>query len=210
MRVAVIGASGGVGRAVLAQGLARGWAMTAQTRDAARLSDVADRVRVVAASPTDADALRGVVRGADAAAFVLGVDRLGPTTLFSDATRALLAAMRAEGVPRLVAVTGVGAGETRGHGGWFYDRVIFPLFTARRYADKERQEALIAASQLDWVILRPAPFSRAAPDGPLEAHDPVPPGLTLRRVTRGEVAAFLLDACAGDAWLRRRPFIGRR
>jgi putative NADH-flavin reductase len=209
MRVAVIGASGGLGRATLAEGLARGWAMTGQTRAAARLADMADRVRVVEAAPDDAAALRPALDGADAVASCIGVRTLGPTTAFSDAARALIAAMRAQGPRRLVAVTGVGAGDTRGRGGWFYDRLVFPLFTARMYADKERQEALIEASGLDWVIVRPAPFSRAAPDGPLQAFDPVPPGLTLSRVTRPEVARFLLDACAADDWLGRRPFVGR-
>ena len=93
--------------------------------------------------------------------FALGVDATGPTSLFSDATKILITAMQAAGVRRLVAITGIGAGETRGHGGLIYDWIIFPLFTRHRYADKDRQEALIEASGLDWVIVRPAPFDRA-------------------------------------------------
>ena len=35
--------------------------------------------------------------------------------------------MKAAGVNRLVAVTGLGAGDSRGHGGILYDVVVFPL-----------------------------------------------------------------------------------
>lgn len=208
MQIAVLGASGGVGRETVRQALARGWAVTGQSRDASRLAEFAGRIRLVACAPTDSGGLRDLVRGAGAVVIALGIDRLGPTTLFSDSTAALIAAMRDEGVGRLVAVTGVGAGETRGHGGFLYDRILFPLFTRHRYADKDRQEALIAASGLDWTIVRPAPFARSAPPGPVEAHVALAPGTVLRRVTRAEVAAFILEELETGRFRGQRPFIG--
>jgi hypothetical protein len=78
-------------------------------------------------------------------------------TLFSN-TRILIDAMVGHGVRRLVAITGVGAGETKGHGGFLYDCILYPLFTKRVYTDEGRQDELIRASPLDWVIVRPAPF----------------------------------------------------
>ena len=68
--------------------------------------------------------------GVDAVVFALGVHSLCATTVFSDATAAMIQAMRDEGVRRLIAVTGVGAGDSRGHGGMLYNRIIFPLFTS--------------------------------------------------------------------------------
>lgn len=209
MRLLVLGASGGVGRRVVAAALARGWSVRAQTRDATRIAPT-DGVEIVEADPTDAARMTALVEGCDAVVFALGVDRLGPTTLFSDATRALLWAMAQAGVRRLVAVTGVGAGETRGHGGWVYDRVIFPLFTRHRYADKDRQEALIRDSGLDWVIVRPAPFAATSGDAPLETHVTVADDLTLTAITREEVARFAVQQVESDAFLRQAVFIGRR
>jgi putative NADH-flavin reductase len=207
-RIAVLGASGGVGRRVVHRALERGWAVNAQTRDAARLGDLAEAVRVVAGPPGDPQTLRQLLAEADAVVFALGVDRVGATTLFSETTRALLDAMAETGVRRLVAVTGVGAGQTRGHGGFLYDRVIFPLFTRQRYADKDRQEALIADSATDWTLVRPAPFSDRPGDGELQVVTEVRPETKLRRVTRDEVAAFILDALAHGGYRHQRPFIG--
>lgn len=208
MRLLVLGASGGVGRLFVEQALQHGHAVTAQTRRAAKLAGLADRVRIVEADPCDPAALEAAVEGQEAVLYALGTDRPGPTTLFSTSTGHLVEAMRRAGVRRLVAITGVGAGETRGHGGFFYDWLIFPLFTRRRYADKDRQEALIRASGLDWTIVRPAPFAREVPKGPLEIHDQVSPGLVLRRVTRAEVAGFVLGALSDPSTIGRTFFIG--
>lgn len=207
-RVLVLGASGGVGREILKQGLDRGLVLTAQTRDAGKLEGLAGRVRIVEAGPLEAPAMAAAVAGQDAVVMALGVDTPGRTTLFSEATRVLIEAMTGAGVRRLVAITGVGAGETRGHGGFVYDRIVFPLFTRRRYADKERQEALIEASGLDWVIVRPAPFRARVGGDPLQVHTSVGPDTILRGITKAEVAAFVLDQTRSDRYVRTRPFIG--
>jgi putative NADH-flavin reductase len=206
--VAILGASGGVGHRLADLALAAGYRVRGQSRAADRIDPRGGRIEIAVFEPTDAEPLGRFVRGAQAVVFAIGIDRPGPTTLFSDSTAALIAAMRAGGVRRLIAITGVGAGETRGHGGLFYDRFIFPLFTRVRYADKERQEDMIVASGLDWTIVRPAPYRSHAPDTPLEVHTDVPPELILSSVTRDEVAAFVLEEIATSRYLRKMPFIG--
>ena len=208
LRIAVLGASGGVGRRIVERALDRGCDVVCQTRNAGKLANVAARVRVLAFDPRDAGKLGEFVGGADVVIFALGIDSAGATTLFSDVTGALIAAMKKEQVKRLIAVTGIGAGETRGHGGFLYDRIIFPLFTRKRYDDKNRQEALIAASGLDWIIVRPARFVEDDVTGPFEVHTRIAPSTVLRRVTRDEVAAFIVEQIDNDRYLRQRPFIG--
>jgi putative NADH-flavin reductase len=205
--IAVLGASGGVGRRVVERLLARGHRVTGQTRDARKLADLKDRINVMAFEPTDESALSRFVTGQDAIVFALGIDRLGRTTLFSETTEKLIAAMQAAGVRRLVAVTGIGAGETRGHGGFLYDRIIFPLFPRHRYADKDRQEALISGSGLDWTILRPAPFADKV-SGPMQVHTAIGPEVRLTAVTRDEVAEMIVEELETGPFLQQRPFFG--
>jgi hypothetical protein len=104
-------------------------------------------------------------------------------------------------------VTGVGAGETKGHGGFLYDRILYPLFTKGIYADKDVQEALIRNSGLEWTIVRPAPFRAHTPSGPLRAVTNVE-RVTLRKVSRLEVASFLLDELEQNRFVRQAVFIG--
>ncbi len=215
MRVGVLGASGSVGQLIVDEALAAGHDVVGQTRDARRLSGLGKAVSApgklqpMAFDPADPVALRTFVGNLDAVVFALGVDRSGSKTFFSDVTRALLAAMAQSGTGRLIAITGVGAGETRGHGGWLYNQVIFPLFTRQRYIDKDQQEALIRASGLDWTIVRPAPFA-ATVTGPLEVHLQVAPELQLNAVTREEVAGFIVEELVSRRYVRQQPFIGHR
>jgi putative NADH-flavin reductase len=208
MRVVALGASGGVGRRLLVRGIARGHAIRAQTRDKRRLAGVPDGVEVVAADPTDATALRALVAGQQAVIIALGTTPSRRTTLFSDVTAKLIPAMQTQGVRRLVVITGVGAGDTRGHGGLLYDWIIYPLFTRPLYEDKDRQEELVRQSTLDWVLVRPAPFKADAGPTPFQVITEVRPETQLRRITREEVADFVLDQLEHDRYLHKTPFIG--
>ena len=208
MKFLLLGASGGVGRRILAQGRVRGHTIRAQTRDAARLAGQPSGIEAIAADPTDAVALRALVAGQDAVIISLGTAPGRRTTLFSDVTAKLLTVMAAEDVKRLIAITGVGAGATRGHGGFFYDCIIYPLFTRPFYEDKNRQEDLIRKSTLDWVLVRPAPFKATAGSAPFQAVTDIGPDTVLRRITRDEVASFVLDQLVDDRYLHRPVFIG--
>ncbi|HRN84646.1 MAG TPA: SDR family oxidoreductase [Hyphomicrobium sp.] len=203
----VLGASGGVGSCLLEQAVARGHHVTAQTRSPDKLT-AGEAVSVVVGSPTDEAFLRRHVVGHDAVVLCLGVAGIGRTTLFSESTKAVIGAMTAAGVRRLIAVTGVGAGESKGHGGWFYNAVVYPLFTRNRYADKDRQEAIIAESDLEWTIVRPAPFTAKAGAGAWQVYTEIPDALQLTSVTRAEVASFILDSLETASFVHQKPFIG--
>jgi len=115
--------------------------------------------------------------------------------------------MKAAGVRRLVVVTGLGAGESLGHGGLLYDRIALPFLLGAIYADKNRQEALVRASGLDWTIVRPVPLT----DGPRTGDYRVLTDLTgvtaKGRVSRADCADGLLRALTEGAWMRQAVLI---
>ena len=76
--------------------------------------------------------------------------------MLSTVPEALVSAMRRRGTRPLVAITGLRAGDSHGHGGVWLDRVLRSLLPRKVYADKDRQEAIVAGSGLDWVTVRPA------------------------------------------------------
>jgi len=107
----------------------------------------------------DPATVSSAVEGAEAVILTLGAPK-GPdavltgTTLFSRATRLLIDIMREKGVRRLVAVTGLGAGDSRGYGGFLHNAAFF-LVLKRIYDDKDIQEQMIRSSGLEWTIVRP-------------------------------------------------------
>jgi hypothetical protein len=69
------------------------------------------------------------LNGWDAVVSSLGTD-LSPfreVSLPTVATRALVTAMTRNGVRRLVCITALGVGDSRGHGGFVFDRLFLPL-----------------------------------------------------------------------------------
>jgi NAD(P)H-binding/Tripartite ATP-independent periplasmic transporter, DctM component len=76
-----------------------------------------------------------------------------PTRFFSKTTRLLVTVMEQAHVNRLICVTGFGAGDSRGHGGFLYT-LGFHLLLGRVYDDKDVQESIVRRSKLDWEMRR--------------------------------------------------------
>lgn len=208
MRVLILGATGTVGREVLAQALALGYGVRTLVRDPAKIAVRHRNLEVMAGDALNAGDVDRAVEGQEAVVYCLGERVLGKeTTLFSDTTRILVGAMEKHGVKRLVALTGIGAGDSKGHGGWLYDWIIYPLFTKKIYQDKDRQEELIRGSSLDWTIMRAACFTDGPKGGKLRATDQLE-GVTIASITRADTAAFLLEQLGSKQWWRRSPLVG--
>jgi uncharacterized protein YbjT (DUF2867 family) len=114
--------------------------------------------------------------------------------------------MTRKGVCRLVCVSALGVGDSRGHGGFVFDRLFQPLLLGQAYKDKERQEAAIRASSLDWVIVRPAMLTDHPARGNARAFTDLA-GVKGGKIARADVARFVVEQLTADTWLRRTPVI---
>ncbi len=124
----------------------------------------------------------------------------------STATRALVSAMKLEQVSRLVCITGIGAGDSAGHGGFLFDNLIFPLLLRKVYADKNRQEAIIRDSGLDWVLVRPSILNNKPSRNTIRALTDLS-GFQGGTISREDVAKFVVDQVGSATWLHRSPLI---
>ena len=193
MKILVIGGTRGTGREVVRAAHAAGHELTLLARNAERISLPVTGVRVVAGDARDVDDIERAVAGQHTVNWTAGIaPTRKPVDLFSRATQFLLAAMHKHGARRLICVTGVGAGDSRGHGGFFYDRILQPLFMKTIYEDKDRQEALLRASDVDWTVVRPGFLTNGPATGLARALTDLD-GVTAGRVSRAEVADFIVE-----------------
>lgn len=207
MKILIVGATRGIGRQVLDQALAAGHAVTALVRDARRLDAQHERLKVVQGDVLDADSVARAMAGQEAVCCSLGVKvPWFYVTLFSEGTRNLLDAMKKSGAKRLVCVTGIGAGDSRGHGGFLYDRLFYPFMLRAIYADKDRQESLIKASNVDWVIVRPGFLTNGPLTGRYRAVMNLS-GVTAGWISRADVAHFILQQLVAPSHLRQAPLL---
>jgi uncharacterized protein YbjT (DUF2867 family) len=206
-KILVLGATGGTGRLIVNQALARKYDVTVLTRSAEKASGL-EGAKLIVGDARDEIVLRQALEGRDAVISALGTPAspLREVTLLSTATRALVSAMKAEQVSRLICITGIGAGDSAGHGGFLFDNLIFPLLLRNVYADKNRQEAIVRESGLDWVLVRPSMLNDKPGRDSIRALTDIS-NFHGGTISRENVARFVLDQLRADAWLHRSPLI---
>ena len=209
--VLVIGASRGIGLETVQRALAGGHRVRALARGAASIAIDQAGLERIAGDALDRDTVSASLQGVEAVIQTLGAPKgvgalLWGTTLFSAATRVLVDAMRAQGVKRLLAVTGLGAGDSRGHGGLLYDAVAFPLLLKRIYDDKDVQEQIVRASGLEWTIVRPGLLTSGPATGSARALTE-PKDWRAGSVTRADVADFLVREAFEGRFVGKTPLL---
>jgi putative NADH-flavin reductase len=207
-RLLIIGATGGTGLRLVEQALERGHQVTAFVRSPERLKIEHPGLRIVRGDVLDYASVEAAMQGQDAVLSALGHKRfLGPTTILSEGTRNLLRAMRSCRVPRFICETSLGVGNTVGRLGLPATILFVPLILPFYFWDRVRQEKLIEDSDVDWVIVRPATLTNGTRRGEyrhgFDAGDYIWPS----RVSRADVADFMLKQLNDDTSLGRAPGI---
>lgn len=203
MKLIIFGATGTVGRHLVDQALAQGHQVTAFARRPSALELDHPNLTRRAGDVLDRDAVADAVRGHDAVLIALGAGRKG--TIRTVGTRHIVHAMRRQGLRRLVCQSTLGAGDSRGTLNFFWKHIMFGLLLRQAYADHEAQEAVVRQSDLDWIIVRPAAFTDGPSTGAYKhGFPPTEKHLTLK-VSRADVAGFMLRQLAGDTYLHQSP-----
>jgi uncharacterized protein YbjT (DUF2867 family) len=210
-KVLIIGASHGIGLETVKAALRAGHSVRALARSAAIIPIQDANLDKVSGNALDPDTIRNALRDIDVVIQTLGVD-FSPmlvfegTRLFSESTRILVDAMKAAVVKRLITVTGLGAGDSRGHGGLLYDVVVFPLLLKRVYDDKDVQEWIIKSSGLDWTIVRPGLLTNRPATGRYRVLT-APEDWRFGMISRADVADFLVRQVDDRALIGTTPFL---
>lgn len=206
-KILVLGATGGTGRLIVSQALALEYEVTVLVRTPEKGRELKG-AKMIIGDARDEETLRKALKGQQVVISALGtpVSPFREVTLLSTATQKLVAAMKAENVSRLICITGIGAGDSAGHGGFLFDNLILPFLLRKVYADKNRQEAIVRNSGLDWVIVRPTVLNNKPGRDTVRAltHLANFHGGT---ISREDVARFSLNQIHSNTWLQRSPVI---
>jgi putative NADH-flavin reductase len=204
MKIAVLGASSGIGLQCTRLALERGHQVTALSRRIVPLPDHSKlrRVRGSAITPND---IRAAVEGAEAILVTLGVKSPFATTLFSDSARILLQVIKETGSsPTLIVLTGFGAGDS-----WDYNsfpmKLMFTLLLKKVYEDKSEQERVIAGGYPRWEIVRPGRLTNGAMTGRYRVLDELAKGMTVGAISRSDVAHFMVAQAEHPTYLGKYP-----
>ncbi len=210
MRVLVIGASKGIGLETVRQALEAGYSVRALARSANSIELTDSRLEKIQGDALNAQDVAAALIGVDVVIMTLGVglaDLLRPVHLFSEATRVVIAVMKAQCLKRLVCLTGFGAGESKASISCL-QRLPFEMVFGRAYADKSVQESLILQSGLDWTIVRPGVLTSGSRSG---RYKVLADASQWRNgiISRADVAEFLVRQVEDVSYIHKAPVLVR-
>ncbi|QRK13210.1 NAD(P)H-binding protein [Archangium violaceum] len=209
MKVLVVGATGGSGRAAIEVLLSAGHDVTAFARRPRALQLSSPRLNIVTGDAANPEDVEHAVRGQDAVIVTLGISEnpltvrmrgssRTPMDVRSVGTRNVIAAMRKHGVRKLVVQTTYGVGETWGRLSLKW-KLLFSLLLKPQIADTEVQEREVRESGLDWVLARPVGLTDEADAGaPFASPEGEARGMS---VSRRSVGRFLVEAAEGAKYI---------
>ncbi len=209
MKVLILGGTGATGRQLCEQAAAAGHAVAALVRDSAAAKLSFPGVAIRQGQPTSEADVTAVMAGNDAVLSALG-PRQGRDPVCVDAAQAVIAAMKKQGVKRLIWLSAGGVGDSAPQiirASFVFGRIIMPLFLRGPYANHARAEQLIRSSGLDFTVIRPVQLVDGPTDGKAVA---VPIGaetLGSLKVARSAVAAFMVEELAARKFVGQMPLL---
>jgi len=209
MKILIFGASGGTGRELVNQALAQGHEVTAFVRNPQSITG-RERLRVVVGDARDATAVSNAIAGQEAVLSALGPPSLADETLLPESMAHILAAMKQNGVRRLIVLgaSGVwpGAAKRLSKSMQWLLRAVAATLLRKPFKSQKLMQELIRASNTEWTVVQPPRLLSVPGRGNYRVDaEALPAGGT--RIARADVAGFMLAQLTSREWVRKSPFL---
>jgi putative NADH-flavin reductase len=213
MNIAIIGATGFVGSAVLTEALNRGFEITAIARDTSKITVKSEKLTLVNADIYDTEALAKVLKGHDAVVNAFNAGWTNPKLYddFIKGSESIQQAVKLAGVKRLLIVGGAGSLDIS-PGVQLVDSPQFPAewktgaSAARDYLNTIKNEY-----ELDWTFLSPAiqlhPGTRTGAFR-LGTDQPVFDANHKSEISVEDMAIAIIDELEQSQFIRKRFTLG--
>lgn len=204
MKLTIFGATSSSGRLVVEKALAAGHEVTAFVRDPSKLGITNERLKVVAGDALNAALVEKAVQGSDAVLSTLG-PKGKPAVMAAQSTRNIVDAMEEHGVKRLVVVSVAGISVPQDKRGFNLVSALIKLLLKDVFTDRENQLKVLEESSLDWIAVRVPRLTDDPGTGSVKAFfGNASPAM---KVTRADLADFMLKQLASDQWCRQAPIL---
>ena len=210
MRVAIFGASGKTGTLLTERCLAAGYDVTVLLRSPPKFA-LRDRVRVVQGSVFDADAVRRTVEGAEVVLSALGARSLKNEGVLERGVPLIVAAMRAAGVRRIIALGGASARRESMRRQpalvrWFVLRFVYDGMLKWPSVAQRAQLQSLYESGLVWTMVLPPLLSDSPARGSYRVDGEALP-MRGMRISRADVADFMMAQIGNSEWVGKGVYI---
>lgn len=205
MKIVVFGANGRVGRLVVMELLSRGHKVRAVVHRGTL--DGPKELEVVSGDIYDPASIDAALRGCDAVISALGSWGTPKKDVLSTAMESIVPLMSAQGIRRIVSLTGDGA-KLPGERSSLVRMVMrsgIQLLAPRILADGEKHLATLSKSTLDWTVVR-SPVMYSSDN---RAYSLSNKSASVR-ISRRAVVQAMCDLLESHDWLQQAPFLRKR
>jgi putative NADH-flavin reductase len=207
MNVIVFGASGATGRELVKQGVAQGHSVTAFVRNPSKFDIQHPGIRVHKGDVVDRAAVERAIQGQDEVMCALGGSSLlRRNSGFVVGVHNIVLAMEQAGVRRLVYLSNDGVRDAHSQMNAFR-RCLLSILLRNVAADHELNETMIKQSHLEWTIVRPPILTKGERTGSYRSGDHVQPRSFFPRISRADVAQFMLKQLSDHTFLHGTPAV---
>jgi putative NADH-flavin reductase len=203
MKLLIFGSTGSIGRQLVKQALEHGHTVAAFARDPSRLDIEHDNLKVVQGDAMDFPSVENTMQGQDAVFCCLGAGSKG--TVRSEGTRNIVRAMEKAGVRRFICQSTLGIGDSWDNLNFLWKYIMFRGLLRQAYKDHVCQEDCVKQSHLDWTIVRPGVFTDGNLTGEYRHGFPGTDKTTKLKISRADVADFMLKQLTDDTYLHKTP-----
>lgn len=206
MLITIFGANGKVGRLVVAEALSRGHTVRAFCRSQPRFV-AHPALTIVRGDIHDASAVETALRGSDAVISTLGSWGTPTKDILTTGIRNIIAAMQSANVRRIVSLTGADARAPGDSLSLLHNlsHAAIQLFAKKILVDGEQHIYILAASKLEWTVIRSPVMVGLSHSSHYALSDSRP--LPWQTVSRRAVAASMVDAIDNKSHYRSAPFV---
>lgn len=207
MKLTIFGATGRTGMPLVRQALEAGYDVTVLVRTPAKMTMQDNHLTVVQGDAMNTADVDKVIQGADAVISVLGHSKDSPKDMQTVAIRNIITSMQKYGVKRLLSLTGAGVDAPQDRPKLANHLIKFALkaLSGDVLKDGEQQTAIIQQSQLDWTVVRSPRLNEGPHTGKYRVGWV---GVnTGTRISRADVADFLLKQATDTTFIRQMPMI---
>jgi len=206
MNIAVIAANGRSGQAFVEAATTAGHIVRGGVRRQPGAFKHAN-LEYISCDATKSEDVGQLIRGCDIVVSLVGHVRGSTATVQSDAMHIAIAAMHAEGVARIISLTGTGV-RVAGDDITLIDRILTTavgLIDPKRIADGRMHVEVLKSSDLDWTVLRVLKLTNGQDSSfKLTEHGP-----TKTFVSRADVSQALLQIVEQGGYSKALPMISK-
>ncbi|AXY72466.1 epimerase [Paraflavitalea soli] len=206
-KIAIIGGTGKSGKYLVKQLISEGFQLKLLVRDPAKVPYKSPQVETIKGNVATFQDVYNLIFGAGAVISTLGLGiPVSEPTIFSTATHNIIRAMRELNVHRYIVTTGLNVDtpfdnksiHTAAKTEWMKSN--FPLSTA----DKQKEYELLAASNIDWTMVRLPVIEQTDQVVPVTTSLEDCPG---EQISAASLAIFLISQITDREFIRKAPFI---